>query len=156
MVIIQAKTPEHLDEIRCLFREYEQFLGVDLCFQSFEEELENLPGDYVEPSGALLIAEDGIQVLGCVALRELNDGICEMKRLYIRPQYRRRGIGRLLSQNIIEKAITMGYSIMRLDTLNILKEANRLYESLGFKKTSPYYNNPLPGVVYWELSLGDK
>jgi len=154
--IIRAQSPDQVDEVRRLFREYERFLGVDLCFQSFEEELAGLPGQYGPPDGVLLMAMDGRQVAGCVALRKLEDGVCEMKRLYLSPQYRRRGLGRLLAERILNEAAALGYRVMRLDTLDKLKEAMGLYEAMGFRRREPYYGNPLPGVVYWELDLGRK
>ncbi|MCL0029708.1 GNAT family N-acetyltransferase [Dehalococcoidia bacterium] len=153
MEIIHAKTAEELAEIRQLFREYEKFLNVDLCFQNFEEELVRLPGKYAPPKGALLMAVEGQDVMGCVAVKELEDDVCEMKRLFVRPQHRGRGLGKLLAQRIIEEAARIGYSRMRLDTLHILTEAMRLYESLDFKRIDRYYSNPLPDVVYWELEL---
>ncbi|RLB22545.1 MAG: GNAT family N-acetyltransferase [Deltaproteobacteria bacterium] len=153
MKIIRAETAEHIEGIRRLFREYERFLGVDLCFQAFEEELAGLPGKYAPPDGALLVAMEGQELAGCVALRRLEQGVCEMKRLFVKEQYRGKGIGRALAKGIIEEAARLGYSLMRLDTLDWLKEAMRLYESLGFRKTEPYYTNPLPGVVYWELEI---
>jgi len=151
--IIAAQTPHQIHETRRLFREYEQFLAVDLCFQNFEEELAGLPGKYAAPEGALLIAIDGQESAGCVALRKLEDGVCEMKRLFIRPVYRKQGLGRVLARRIIEEAGLLGYKWMRLDTLERLTEAMRLYESLGFRRINPYYENPLPDVVYWELKL---
>jgi len=151
--IIRAQSPDQVDEVRRLFREYERFLGVDLCFQSFEEELAGLPGQYGPPDGVLLMAMDGRQVAGCVALRKLEDGVCEMKRLYLSPQYRRRGLGRRLAERIVSEATALGYSVMRLDTLDKLKAAMGLYEAMGFRRREPYYGNPLPGVVYWELDL---
>jgi len=154
--IIRAQSPDQVDEVRRLFREYERFLGVDLCFQSFEEELAGLPGQYGPPDGVLLMAMDGRQVAGCVALRKLEDGVCEMKRLYLRPNYRGRGLGRRLAERIVSEAAALGYKVMRLDTLDKLKEAMGLYEAMGFRRREPYYGNPLPGVVYWELDLGRK
>lgn len=151
--IIRAMTDIHMDEVRRLCREYVDFLGVDLCFQSFEEEMEELPGKYDSPGGCLLIAVNGDAVIGCVAVRPLEDDVCEMKRLYVRPEYRGCGAGRMLVRRIIDEAIAVGYLRMRLDTLDTLTEAMTLYESFGFKKTSPYYYNPLTGVVYWELLL---
>jgi len=151
--IIRAQSPDQIDEVRRLFREYERFLGVDLCFQSFEEELAGLPGQYGPPDGVLLMATDGRQSAGCVALRKVENGICEMKRLYLRPQYRARGVGRLLAERILSEATALGYSVMRLDTLDKLKAAMGLYEVMGFRRRDPYYGNPLPGVVYWELDL---
>lgn len=153
MKIVKVKTSEQIEEIRQLFLEYEEYLCVDLCFQSFEEELSKLPGDYAPPEGKLLLAVEGKQVVGCVALRKIGEGICEMKRLFVREKYRGKGIGRKLALEIIFDAKNTGYSLMRLDTLSKLNEAISLYNSLGFKKTDPYYNNPLPGVVYWELNL---
>jgi ribosomal protein S18 acetylase RimI-like enzyme len=155
MEIIHIKTAKHLDEIRQLFREYENFLGVDLCFQGFEEELARLPGEYAPPKGTLLLAVDGKNTAGCVALREFKGDACEMKRLYLRPEYRGVGLGRKLAKKIIEEAERIGYSSIRLDTLKNLKEAMGLYASLGFKRVDPYYDNPLPGVIYWELQLKD-
>jgi putative acetyltransferase len=153
MKIIQATTQEHMDTIRQLFREYELFLDEDLCFQGFEDELAGLPGRYAPPKGSLLIAIDGQDAAGCVALRDIGDGVCEMKRLYVKPRFRGKGIGFELAQKILQQAVEGGYTLMRLDTLDKLKQAMRLYESLGFTTTLPYYNNPLEGVVYWELSL---
>lgn len=153
MNIIHAQTPQHLDAVRELFREYEQFLAVDLCFQGFEAELAGLPGRYAAPTGALLLALDGQEAAGCVALRQIEDSVCEMKRLYIRPGYRGHHLGRRLTEKIVEEARARGYSLMRLDTLDTLTEAMNLYASLGFIEIGPYYHNPLPGVVYWELPL---
>jgi len=152
--ITRAESPDQIDEVRRLFREYERFLGVDLCFQSFEEELAGLPGKYGPPDGVLLMAMDGQQAAGCVALRKAEDGVCEMKRLFLRPQYRGQGLGRLLAERIVSEATALGYTVMRLDTLNKLKEAMGLYEAMGFRRIAAYYGNPLPGVVYWELDLG--
>ena len=152
--IAPAQRHDQMEDVRRLFREYEEFLAVDLCFQGFEDELVTLPGRYAPPTGALLLAADGEKTAGCVALRKLEEGVCEMKRLFVRPEFRGRGLGRLLAQRIVKEAVLLGYSTMRLDTLERLKEANRLYESLGFVRTEPYCHNPLDGVVYWELDLG--
>ena len=153
MKISRVQTLDQIDECHALFREYAAFLGVDLSFQGFEEELGRLPGKYAPPGGTLLIASEGKTVAGCVALRALGDGVCEMKRLFVRPSFRGAGLGRLLAREVIEVARTLGYSLMRLDTLDRLTDAMRLYESLGFRRTEPYYENPLHGVVYWELDL---
>ncbi len=142
--------------MRKLFQEYEAFLNVDLCFQSFEDELANLPGRYSRPNGDLLIGLDGERAVGCVAIRKLDDGVCEMKRLFVRPIARGTGLGRRLAQEIIVIARELGYSLMRLDTLERLTEAMHLYETFGFRKIEPYYENPLPGVVYWELALREE
>ena len=138
MKIKRAETADEIDEVRRLFRDYEAHLGVDLCFQNFEQELACLPGKYAAPSGALLIGLTEGEVTGCVALRELDAGVCEMKRLFVRPESRRTGVGRQLAHEVIEVACEQGYSLMRLDTLDRLKEAMRLYESLGFRKTEPF------------------
>jgi len=156
MKIARAETESQISGICALFREYEQFLNVDLCFQEFEKELVELPGRYAPPDGELLVAEDEGQFAGCVGLRKIGDGICEMKRLFVRPQYRGLGLGRALAEKIIHQAKVRNYAMMRLDTLGFLERAMRLYESLGFKRTEPYYTNPLPGVVYWELDLAVK
>ncbi len=139
--------------IRKLFTEYEEFLGVDLCFQDFEKELESLPAPYGPPDGVMFIALEGDAAAGCVAVKNLGEGRCEMKRLFVRPAFRGRGLGRELAEIVIGKASEMGYSAMRLDTLSRLKEALELYRSLGFKEIPPYYHNPLPDVVFMELEL---
>ncbi len=153
--IVAATSPEQIEEVRALFREYERYLHVNLCFQSFEAELAGLPGAYAPPGGALFIAIDGERAAGCVALRKFagGDGLCEMKRLFVRPEYRGRGVGKALALRILEQAIALGYGAMRLDTLARFKEAMSLYESLDFNRIAPYYSNPLPDVVYWELGL---
>lgn len=155
MNLLEAHTPEDLETVRTLFREYEQFLGVDLCFQGFAEELATLPGRYAPPSGRLLLAMEGTDAAGCVALRPLEDGVCEMKRLFVRPAYRGQGLGQHLAQRIIQEATTVGYTVMRLDTLDTLERAVRIYETLGFQRCAPYYANPLPSVVYWERTLSE-
>ena len=153
MHIIQANTASDLEAARALFREYERFLNVDLCFQDFVEELATLPGRYAPPSGRLLLAVEGTDAAGCVALRALEDGVCEMKRLFVRPAYRGQELGYRLAMQIVNEATAMGYAIMRLDTLDTLERAMQLYETLGFRRCAPYYANPLPGVVYWERAL---
>ncbi|MDY6966247.1 MAG: GNAT family N-acetyltransferase [Halobacteriota archaeon] len=156
MRIKQAETTDEIDKVRQLFREYEAYLGVNLCFQNFEEELASLPGKYAPPGGALLIGLDGERTVGCVAIRKLDDGICEMKRLFVRPEARGTGLGRQLAQEIIIVAQQLGYSLMRLDTLDRLSEAMLLYENFGFRRIKSYYENPLPGVVFLELELNKK
>ena len=153
MKILQAQTADDIETVRALFREYERFLKVDLCFQGFAEELATLPGRYAPPQGRLLLAWAGEQAAGCVALRPLDDGACEMKRLFIRSAYRGQGLGLMLAQRIIHEAIAVGYTVMRLDTLDTLERAMRIYENLGFQRCAPYYANPLPGVVYWQRAL---
>jgi putative acetyltransferase len=153
MKVTPATTTTQLNQLRTLFREYQVQLGVDLGFQHFEYELAALPGAYAIPGGGLLIAPDGQRALGCVALRPLRGDACEMKRLYVRPEARGHGLGRQLAVAVIELAHRAGHRSMRLDTLDSLTEAMGLYEDLGFRRTAPYYDNPLPGVVYWELVL---
>ena len=128
-------------------------MAIDLCFQGFEEELATLPGRYAPPRGSILLARVDAEVVGCVAVRPIADGICEMKRLFVRPPFRGRSIGRELAEAIIARSKSLGYGRMRLDTLVRLERANELYARLGFVRTDPYYDNPLDGVVYWELVL---
>ncbi len=153
MIIRHAQSAADIEMIRLLFREYEVFLNVDLCFQGFEEELAGLPGRYSLPHGALLLGLIDDTAVGCVALRKLEDRICEMKRLYVKPEARGTGLGRTLVDEIIAAAQQSGYALMRLDTLDTLTEAIRLYQRLGFRQVEPYYDNPLPGALYWELEL---
>jgi uncharacterized protein (TIGR02246 family) len=153
MKIIQAHTKRHIEEVRALFREYQVFLGVDLGFQGFEEELAGLPGKYVPPDGLLLLAMSGQKAAGCGALRKLDGRRCEMKRLFVRPKFRGRGLGKTLAKRLVDEALRMGYSTMVLDTLDKLKAAMGIYESLGFVPTKAYYRNPLSGVVYWKLDM---
>jgi ribosomal protein S18 acetylase RimI-like enzyme len=154
MRIIAAHSDEQLATVRRLFVEYARSLNIDLCFQGFEQELAELPGRYAPPSGRLLLALEGEAVAGCVALRKIDDGICEMKRLYVRPAFRGMGAGRLLVTAVLEAARACGYRLMRLDTLGSMKEAQLLYESFGFIRTAPYYENPTAEVVFMELNLG--
>ena len=153
MPIIQAQTAAELDAVRELFGDYQRDLGVDLCFQGFTEELATLPGRYAPPGGRLLLAWEETEVAGCVALRALEDGVCEMKRLFVRPDYRGQGLGYRLAMQIVNEATALGYAIMRLDTLDTLDSAMRMYAAMGFQRRMPYYANPLPGVVYWERAL---
>ena len=152
--VLGEATPEDLAQIRRLFRSYADWLGVDLCFQGFERELAELPGCYAPPSGRLLIARVGGDVVGCVGLRPLEPGICEMKRLWVEPGFAGHGIGRVLAERIIAEARAIGYRRMRLDTLpERMPAAQHLYRSLGFREIPPYYDNPLPGVTMLELAL---
>ena len=148
-----AHTPEHLPAVRALFEEYAAEIQVDLCFQGFREELAGLPGEYAPPRGRLLLAHCDGQLAGCVALRPLDESACEMKRMYIRPTFRGRGIGRRLALAVIDTARAIGYLRMRLDTLAHMTAAIALYRSLGFVDVPPYRYNPLPGPVYMELDL---
>lgn len=151
--VIHAGSPDEIQVARDLFREYQQAIGIDLCFQNFQQELESLPGEYGPPTGRLLLAKSGNDTVGCVALRELSDSTCEMKRLFVRSAFKANGIGRKLASAIIQEARSLGYSTMRLDTLPTMKEAVALYESLGFRPISPYRFNPVPGTLYFELQL---
>jgi len=151
--IIPAKPEQDLELIRELFKEYASSLGFDLDFQDFKEELANLPGDYAPPDGCILLAKDKEQIAGCVALRKMDENICEMKRLYVRPEFRGKGIGRKLSVAIIDKARDIGYKYMRLDTVPAMKQAIALYRSLGFKQIEPYRYNPIEGATFMELEI---
>ena len=153
--LIEAQWPVHRDVVVALFREYAISLDVDICFQGFEQELVTLPGKYAAPGGCVLLAELNDEWVGCVGLRPLGEGICEMKRLYVRPTCRGHQIGRLLVEALIVKAKLKGYSAMRLDTLPAMQAAQGLYTNLGFKLISPYYDNPLPGSTYLELNLSE-
>ncbi len=151
-------TPALFDATRGIFAEYAQDLGIDLCFQNFDAELATLPGDYAAPAGALLLADVGGQLAGCGAFRPLRDvdyaNACEMKRLYVRPAFRRFGLGRLLAQQLIDLARQAGYSVMLLDTLDEMESARGLYEALGFVEVPPYYFNPIAGAHYLKVDLG--
>ncbi len=150
----QAESPAQISQARELFLEYAQSLGFSLCFQNFDQELANLPGDYVPPEGRLLLAEYQGQLAGCVALHKLGPAVCEMKRLYLRPQFRGHGLGRLLAERIIAEARMIGYQRMRLDTVEpVMKDAVAMYRRLGFKEIEPYCANPMAGALYMELEL---
>ncbi len=151
--IAPARMPADLHLVRNLFTEYADSLGIDLSFQGFEQELATLPGRYAPPDGRLLLARHGDQVLGCVGLRKLEDGICEMKRLYVRPAYRGLEIGRNLAQRVIEEARAAGYVRMWLDTLKSMSAARALYTSLGFSEILPYSQHPVEGTICMEKVL---
>ena len=152
---IQPAELSDLDAVRTLFREYADSLQVDLCFQNFEQELATLPGKYAPPQGRLLLAKQGDETAGCVALRPYHDDVCEMKRLFVRPAFRGIGLGHDLAVRIIAEARQAGYREMVLDSLDRLHPALALYQALGFFETPAYYPNPLPGVVYRRLRLKD-
>ncbi|MFM7703535.1 MAG: GNAT family N-acetyltransferase [Rubrivivax sp.] len=153
-----ASTPAEIEATRLAMREYAAQLGVDLCFQGFDAELAGLPGEYATPSGLLLLAFVEAQVAGCGAFRALPDvdypDACEMKRLYVRPAFRRYGVGRLLAQALMDGAWQAGYSSMLLDTLDDMEAARGLYRSLGFVEVPPYYYNPIAGAHYLKAELG--
>lgn len=151
--IFPVETDKDLEIVRTLLVEYVDSLGFDLVFQNFEEELRNLPGEYAAPEGCLLLAKYQDQPAGCVALRKLSDGICEGKRLYVRPQFRGLKIGRKLVEAIIAEARRIGYSSIQGDTVPSMQIAQALYASLGFKEIEPYCRNPVEGAKFIELKL---
>jgi putative acetyltransferase len=154
MRIIQAQTEADLLHIRELFAEYVEWLGINLCFQNYDKELAELPGEYAPPDGRLLIAYAGEEVAGCVALRSLGDGVCEMKRLYVRPAFRGERLGWKLVELVLEEARKIGYERIRLDTLpGKMDRAIAMYRVLGFKDIEPYYHNPVTGAAFMELAL---
>ena len=154
MELIQVESGERVQQARGLFEEYAAWLGFNLCFQNFDKELSELPGDYAPPNGCLLLAVENDQVAGCVALRKIGKGIGEMKRLYVRPEFRGKGLGRTLTETIIETARGLGYQRLRLDTLpGKMDQAIAMYRSLGFKDIERYYNNPYEAAAFMELIL---
>jgi len=149
-----AESPRQIAQARELFLEYAQSLGFSLCFQNFDKELAELPGDYAPPDGRLLLAMYEDQLAGCVALHKLEPGICEMKRLYLRPQFRGKRLGRALADQIIVEARQIGYQRMRLDTVEpVMKDAVAMYRKIGFREIEPYRSNPIAGALYMELQL---
>ena len=153
LLLRQAGSPDDIEEARKLFLEYAAWLKVDLCFQGFEQELAGLPGKYAPPQGRLLLAGVDGESAGCIALRPIESGIGEVKRLYVRPAFRGRGIAKRLAAELVAAARAIGYAGLRLDTLEFMHEAAALYRSLGFVEIAPYYDNPLQGVAYLELKL---
>ena len=151
--VVTAESSEQVDTIRELFLEYAKSLNFDLCFQGFDKELESLPGKYAAPDGRLLLALYDQKIAGCVALWKVSDQVCEMKRLWVRPEFRGKKIGRQLAEFVIEQAKLIGYFKMKLDTIDTMTEAIKLYVSLGFRSTSAYRYNPVEGAEYMELDL---
>jgi putative acetyltransferase len=150
---IGAAGESDIPAVKELFLEYARSLGFDLCFQGFDEELASLPGKYAEPDGCLMIAKTENIACGCVALRRLDGRICEMKRLYVKPDFRKHGLGKLLVERVIAEANNRGYEFMRLDTLATMQSAIKLYKGYGFYEIPAYTYNPIPGAVYLELRL---
>jgi ribosomal protein S18 acetylase RimI-like enzyme len=154
MKLLQAKSDREVNEVRLLFEEYSAWLGFSLCFQNFDKELAGLPGDYSPPHGRLLLAAENDQLAGCVALRKIGEGTGEMKRLYVRPEFRGKGLGRALTETVIKAARDLGYERLRLDTLpGKMDQAIAMYRSLGFRSIEPYYDNPYADAAYMELTL---
>jgi putative acetyltransferase len=152
--ISQAESPSEIAIVRELFVEYAESLGFSLCFQNFDRELAELPGDYTPPHGRLFLARCGTESAGCVALHRLDAGICEIKRLYVRPQFRGTGLGKMLTNTVISEAKSVGYKKVRLDTVEPkMKNAVGLYRALGFREIGPYRPNPIEGAMYMELEL---
>lgn len=154
LAIVSAESDAQLAHVRELFLEYAQSLGFSLCFQDFDQELAALPGRYAPPEGRLLLAMYAGQPAGCVGLRRLEPGICEMKRLYVRPQFRGRGWGRVLAEAVVNQARAIGYRCLRLDTVEPrMRAAVAMYRAMGFHEIAPYRPNPIPGALYLELDL---
>jgi putative acetyltransferase len=154
LTIFQADSPVHLAEVRELFREYALSLNFSLRFQNFDRELAELPGDYAPPEGRLLLADLRGEIAGCVALHKWKTEVCEMKRLYLRPRFRGKGLGRILAETVIAEARKIGYQRMRLDTVEpVMADAVAIYRKLGFHAIAPYRANPMPGTLYMEVEL---
>lgn len=157
LAVFQASSPAEIANARDLFLEYANSLNFSLCFQNFDEELATLPGHYAPPRGRLFLGEYEGQLAACVALRALGEKVCEMKRLYLRPVFRGKGLGRMLAEHLITEARKIGYDSMRLDTVEpVMKDAVAMYRRLGFLEIPPYRENPNPGAFYMELDLRSK
>jgi GNAT superfamily N-acetyltransferase len=154
MQIFLAQSDQDIQNARTLFEEYAANVGISLCFQNFDQELKGLPGKYAPPDGRLLLAVENDELAGCIAMRKLGPGICEMKRLFVRPGFRSHGLGRVLVETIIDEARKLGYTHMRLDTLpGLMDKAITLYRSFGFVEIGPYCENPVEGAKFMELDL---
>ena len=149
----QATSPADIETARVLFVEYQESLGISLCFQNFDAEVATLPGAYAAPEGRLLLAFVGDAPAGCVAFRKLEDGICEMKRLWVRPAFRGIRLGRQLAEAVLSEGRAAGYRAVRLDTLPSMREAQALYASLGFVDIPPYNDHPIAGTRFMEARL---
>ncbi|MHB9005037.1 MAG: GNAT family N-acetyltransferase [Coriobacteriia bacterium] len=152
-IIYREAVPGDMEGVGLLIREYVASMGLDLSFQGLEEELKTLPGKYAQPQGALIVAEVDGALCGCVALRKIGDGVCEMKRLFVKDAYKGKGIGKELVRRIIEEGRVKGYHTMRLDTLSTMKSALKLYGAFGFRETEAYVYNPIEGAIYLEKPL---
>jgi ribosomal protein S18 acetylase RimI-like enzyme len=153
--IAEARWPQDRDVVEALFREYVASLAEDISFQNVDAELSSLPGKYARPGGVVLLAWDGSDAAGAVAYRMVEPGVCEMKRLYVRPAFRGRDIGRELAEELIDDARRAGYRTMLLDTLASMQSARALYRALGFRPVEAYYDNPLPGTMYMARDLSE-
>jgi GNAT superfamily N-acetyltransferase len=153
--IRHAAFPQDADAVRALFQEYAQSLGVDLGFQGFDDEVTGLPGKYAAPAGRVLLAWHDDCAVGCIAMRRIDERVCEMKRLYVRPQARGEALGRRLVERLCEEARGAGYARICLDTLASMASAQKLYESMGFRPIDPYVYNPLPGTKLLALDFGE-
>lgn len=152
--LVEAESSQQIAAVRALFLEYANSLNFSLCFQSFEKELAELPGEYAPPEGRLLLAGHDSQPAGCVALHKLKNEICEMKRLYVRPEFRGKGLGRVLAERLVADAREIGYKRLRLDTVEpVMRDAVALYRKLGFREIAPYRENPIEGALYMELEI---
>ncbi len=151
--IVHASSQEQMSIVRELFIEYAQSLNVSLCFENLDKEVSELPGVYAPPHGGILLAEDGAKIAGCVALKKVDNRVCEMKRLYVRVEFRGKGLGKKLAMSIGDEARKMGYERMRLDTLPSMKEAIALYHSLGFVEIPPYRDLPVSGALFMQVAL---
>lgn len=153
IAIEKISSEQDLEDVKQLFREYANFLQVDLCFQGFEAELAKLPAKYAEPEGSIFLAKVNGQPAGCIALWKLEEGVCEMKRLFVKPEFQGLGLGKQLVNILLEEAKNKGYIKMKLDTLRRLQSANYLYKSLDFIETLPYNFNPEEDIVYFEKAI---
>jgi putative acetyltransferase len=151
--LVHVDSTEEMPIVRRLFEEYAASLDIDLCFQDFDRELETLPGEYAPPAGTIIVAYCGQEIAGCVALRRIDETVSEMKRLFVKPEHRGRGIGRALAEAVIAHARDLDYASIRLDTLQSMTEANALYASLGFTECAPYRYNPCECPLFMELPL---
>lgn len=151
--IVEANTKILITKVKELFLEYSESLGFDLSFQNFDAELDNFPVQYSPPTGSLFLALSQNLPIGCVGVRYFDDGICEMKRLFVKPNFRGKRVGRLLAEAAVKAGKFLGYERMRLDTLPTMEKANHLYRSIGFIEIEPYRYNPIEGAKYLELNL---